>query len=140
MLCIAVVGASRDLVLEDLPRFIQQQRITHIDLTPSLARLVHPTDVPSLWDGVFITGGEALKQEIIDAWGPKKVICNGYGPTETTITVTYYRCTGDDVLTAVPIGYPVDNVVFYFMCGEDMGMYLLCNNNVQFLSHNHFFK
>jgi len=79
---IVVVGAARDIVLDNIPAFIQQQRITHVDLTPSLARLVDPDDVPSLHGGVFITGGEALKQEIIDAWGPKFTICNGYGPTE----------------------------------------------------------
>jgi ferricrocin synthase len=85
---IAVVGAPRDVVLDDLAGFIQQLQITHIDLTPSLARILHPSDVPSLHKGVFITGGEALKQEIIDMWGPIKAICNGYGPTEATIGVT----------------------------------------------------
>lgn len=84
---IALVGAPRDLVLQDLAGFIQSMEITHIDLTPSLARLLHPNDVPSLHQGVFITGGEALKQEIIDVWGPYNVICNGYGPTEATIGV-----------------------------------------------------
>lgn len=89
---IAVVGAPRDLVLQDLAGFIQSMNITHLDLTPSLARLLHPKDVPSLHRGVFITGGEALKQEIIDDWGPYNVICNGYGPTEATIGV---RLTGN---------------------------------------------
>jgi len=84
---IALVGAPRDLVLQDLAGFIRSLKITHIDLTPSLARLLHPNDVPSLHQGVFITGGEALKQEIIDIWGPYHVICNGYGPTEATIGV-----------------------------------------------------
>ena len=91
---IAVVGAPRDLVLEDLAGFIQSAEITHIDLTPSLARLLRPEDVPTLWNGVFITGGESLKQEIIDAWGPKRVVCNGYGPTEATIGVTMNRFLG----------------------------------------------
>jgi len=61
-----VVGAPRDVVLEDIPGFIRRHGITHIDLTPSLACLVHPDDVPSLWDGVFITGGEALRQVCAD--------------------------------------------------------------------------
>jgi acyl-coenzyme A synthetase/AMP-(fatty) acid ligase len=64
--------------------------ITHIDLTPSLARLLHPDDVPSLTKGVFITGGEQLRQEILDAWGDYNCIYNGYGPTEATIGVTMY--------------------------------------------------
>ncbi|KAH7139354.1 hypothetical protein B0J11DRAFT_423738 [Dendryphion nanum] len=87
---ITVVSAPRDLLFEDLAAAIKCLDITHIDLTPSLARLVHPDEVPSLCKGVFITGGESLKQEILDVWGPKGVIYNGYGPTEATIGVTMY--------------------------------------------------
>jgi amino acid adenylation domain-containing protein len=87
---ICVVSAPRDLIFEDLANSIRTLNITHIDLTPSLAQTLHPDDVPSLCKGVFITGGESLKQEILDAWGPKSVIYNGYGPTEATIGVTMY--------------------------------------------------
>lgn len=87
---IRVVSAPRDLLFEDLPAAIRRLGITHIDLTPSLAKLLHPDDVPDLCRGVFITGGEKLQQEILDVWGPKGVIYNGYGPTEATIGVTMY--------------------------------------------------
>jgi amino acid adenylation domain-containing protein len=87
---IALVTAPRDLILEDLAGTISRLEITHIDLTPSLARLLHPDDVPSLCRGVFITGGESLKQEILDVWGSKGVIYNFYGPTEATIGVTVF--------------------------------------------------
>ncbi|KAK0629387.1 non-ribosomal peptide synthetase [Bombardia bombarda] len=87
---ITLVAAPRDLILEDLAGTISRLEITHIDLTPSLARLIHPDDVPSLCKGVFITGGESLKQEILDVWGSKAVIYNFYGPTEATIGVTVY--------------------------------------------------
>jgi amino acid adenylation domain-containing protein len=88
---LCVVSAPRDLIFEDLEATIQGMGITHIDLTPSLAALVKPANVPSLCKGVFITGGEQLKQEILDVWGEQEVIHNGYGPTETTIGVT--MCT-----------------------------------------------
>ncbi|EOA83000.1 uncharacterized protein SETTUDRAFT_141443 [Exserohilum turcica Et28A] len=87
---ICVVSAPRDLIFEDLAGSIRELDITHIDLTPSLAQILHPDDVPSLCKGVFITGGESLKQEILDVWGPKGVIYNGYGPTEATIGCTMY--------------------------------------------------
>ncbi|KAK5125699.1 hypothetical protein LTR85_011973 [Meristemomyces frigidus] len=109
---ITVVGAPRDVVLDDLAGFIRQAQITHIDLTPSLARLLHPDDVPSLQNGVFITGGEALKQEIIDAWGSKHTICNGYGPTEATIGVTMNTFIGTDAKPS-NIGMQFDNVGAY---------------------------
>ncbi|PSN67429.1 hypothetical protein BS50DRAFT_525198 [Corynespora cassiicola Philippines] len=87
---ICVVSAPRDLIFEDLASSIRTLGITHIDLTPSLARILHPDDVPSLCKGVFITGGESLRQDILDVWGSKSVIYNGYGPTEATIGVTMY--------------------------------------------------
>lgn len=87
---ICVATAPRDLIFDDIPGAIQQLGITHIDLTPSLARLIHPEDVPTLCKGVFITGGEQLKQEILDVWGEHACIYNGYGPTEATIGVTMY--------------------------------------------------
>ncbi|KAF5025753.1 hypothetical protein F66182_2086, partial [Fusarium sp. NRRL 66182] len=88
---ITVVAAPKDLILDDLTAAINRLGITHIDLTPSLARLTHPDEVPGLCRGVFITGGEQLKQEILDAWGPKAVIYNAYGPTEATIGVTMFQ-------------------------------------------------
>ncbi|KAF2717079.1 putative Non-ribosomal peptide synthetase [Polychaeton citri CBS 116435] len=111
---ICVVGAPRDLVLEDLPFFIRALNITQIDLTPSLARLVQPEDVPSLHGGVFITGGEALKQEIIEAWGSYKTICNGYGPTEATIGVTMNPFIGPADKPS-NIGRAFDNVGAYVL-------------------------
>jgi amino acid adenylation domain-containing protein len=109
---ICVTSCPRDLLFEDLPGTIQKLEITHIDLTPSLARLVHPDEVPSLCRGVFITGGEALKQEILDAWGEHGVIYNGYGPTEVTIGCTMLpRMSAND--KASNIGPQFDNVGSY---------------------------
>lgn len=111
---ITLFAAPRDVILEDLVGTISILQITHIDLTPSLARLVHPDDVPSLCRGVFITGGEELKQQILDVWGPKRVIHNFYGPTEATIGVTTYPC--------VPINGKSSNIGRQF---ANVGSYVL---------------
>lgn len=109
---ICVTSCPRDLLFEDLPGMIQKLQITHIDLTPSLARLLRPDEVPSLCRGVFITGGEALKQEILDAWGDHGVLYNGYGPTEVTIGCTMLpRMSAHD--KASNIGPQFDNVGSY---------------------------
>ncbi|KAJ5591736.1 uncharacterized protein N7459_002105 [Penicillium hispanicum] len=109
---ICVTSCPRDLLFEDLPGTIDKLQITHIDLTPSLARLVHPEEVPSLCRGVFITGGEQLKQEILDAWGRHGVIYNGYGPTEVTIGCTMLpRMRANDKPSN--IGPQFDNVGSY---------------------------
>lgn len=114
---ITLVAAPRDLILEDLAGMISRLEITHIDLTPSLARLLHPNEVPSLCRGVFITGGEQLKQEILDVWGPKRVIHNFYGPTEATIGVTTYPC--------VPVNGRSSNIGRQF---ANVGSYVLRPN------------
>ncbi|KAJ9649489.1 hypothetical protein H2199_000264 [Coniosporium tulheliwenetii] len=111
---IRVVSAPRDLVFEDLAGSIRTLSITHIDLTPSLARVLHPDDVPSLCKGVFITGGEQLKQEILDTWGPKRVIYNGYGPTEATIGVTMFPRVPENGKPS-NIGRQFDNVGSYVL-------------------------
>ena len=87
---ICVTSAPRDLIFEDIAAAIRRLKITHIDLTPSLAKKLCPEEVPMLSKGVFITGGEQLQREIIDKWGPKNCIYNGYGPSEATIGVTMY--------------------------------------------------
>ncbi|KAF8539319.1 hypothetical protein BDD12DRAFT_882702 [Trichophaea hybrida] len=87
---VCVTSAPRDLIFQDIVGTINKLRITHLDLTPSLAALLRPEDVPILCRGVFITGGEALKQEILDTWGETGAIYNGYGPTEVTIGMTMY--------------------------------------------------
>ncbi|EAW06285.1 nonribosomal siderophore peptide synthase SidC [Aspergillus clavatus NRRL 1] len=110
---ICVTMCPRDLLFEDLPGTINRLQITHIDLTPSLARLVFPDEVPSLCRGVFITGGEALKQEILDAWGKHEVIYNGYGPTEVTI-----GCT---MLPRVPVNGKPSNIGPQF---DNVGSYV----------------
>lgn len=85
---ICVTSCPRDVLFGDLAGVIHQLEITHIDLTPSLARLITPREVPSLCRGVFITGGEKLNQEVLDIWGESRVIYNAYGPTEATIGCT----------------------------------------------------
>ncbi|GAP86763.2 putative non-ribosomal peptide synthetase [Rosellinia necatrix] len=88
---ITVVAAPKDVILSDLAMTISKLRITHIDLTPSLARLITPRECPSLCEGVFITGGEKLRSDVLETWGSEKVIYNAYGPTEATIGITMYR-------------------------------------------------
>ncbi|KAI1821473.1 amino acid adenylation domain-containing protein [Xylaria intraflava] len=88
---ITVVAVPKDVILSDLAMTISKLGITHIDLTPSLARLISPEECPSLCKGVFITGGEKLRSDILDTWGSKRVIHNAYGPTEATIGITMYR-------------------------------------------------
>lgn len=87
---ITVTSAPRDVMLEDLASAISGMGVTHLDLTPSLASTL---DRPDLLkglcraDSVFITGGEALQQQILDVWGEVGCIYNGL----VSSLVLFYR-------------------------------------------------
>ncbi|KAK5087886.1 hypothetical protein LTR05_002101 [Lithohypha guttulata] len=86
---ICAVVTPRDLLFEDLSGTISKLCITHLALTPSLARLLTPEVVPSLREGVFIVGGEQLRQDVIETWGEEGCLHNFYGPSEVTIGCTF---------------------------------------------------
>lgn len=106
---ICVTSAPRDLMFEDLPGFINALKITHLDLTPSLARLLTPEDVPSLCQGVFIVGGEQVRQDILEMWGDTHCLYNFYGPSEVTIGCTVHPQVPKDA-KPTNIGRQWDNV------------------------------
>jgi amino acid adenylation domain-containing protein len=109
-----LVCAPRDLILEDIAGFLDTMQITHLDLTPSLGRLLDPALVPSLHKGVFITGGESLKQDQINTWGDVGCLFNFYGPTECTIGVTVFPCVPKEGKPS-NIGWQFDNVGCYVL-------------------------
>ncbi|THZ83341.1 peptide synthetase [Aureobasidium pullulans] len=109
-----LVCAPRDLILEDIMGFLDTMQITHLDLTPSLGRLLDPAMVPSLHKGVFITGGEALKQDQINTWGDIGCLFNFYGPTECTIGVTVFPSVPKEGKPS-NIGWQFDNVGCYVL-------------------------
>ncbi|KAM0805972.1 nonribosomal peptide synthase Pes1 [Usnea florida] len=55
-------------------------------LTPSVAKVLKPEDVPSL--KVLVTGGEAMQAGHIAKWAGKTSIVNAYGPSECAVIAT----------------------------------------------------
>lgn len=106
-ICVTVV--PRDVLFEDLPGTINRVGITHLDMTPSLARLLTPESVPFLCQGVFIVGGEQVRQDIIETWGDANCLYNFYGPSEVTIGCTVHPRVRRGVKPA-NIGCQWDNV------------------------------
>lgn len=106
---ICVTSAPRDLLFEDLPGTIRALKITHLDLTPSLARLLTPDDVPSLCRGVFIVGGEQVTRDILLTWGDTGCLYNFYGPSEVTIGCTVHQNVPKEA-KPTNIGQQWDNV------------------------------
>jgi amino acid adenylation domain-containing protein/thioester reductase-like protein len=58
-----------------------------IDLTPSVARLIQPDDVPKL--EVLRLGGEPMRNHHIQRWASRCNLQNLYGPTECCVQCTF---------------------------------------------------
>jgi hypothetical protein len=103
---------------ETIGTLILRHRATHLQCTPSLARMILADDESRAalrMLRVILVGGEALPsalahelREATDA-----TILNMYGPTETTIWSSVYVVSGDE--NAVPIGRPIANTQFYIL-------------------------
>lgn len=113
---------SRTGELSELGRLIQRHAVTHLQCTPSLAKLML-IDVESREAlkhlHCLLLGGEAFSESLREELGqvPGRTILNMYGPTETTIwsTVAAVDCSNGPV----PIGSPIVNTVLHVV-GPDM--------------------
>ncbi|ELB87500.1 non-ribosomal peptide synthetase, partial [Rhodococcus wratislaviensis IFP 2016] len=72
---------------EMLTELLRTERVTHAVLTPAVVATLVPSELPDL--RVLDVGGEALAGALVDAWAPGRVMVNGYGPTEATVTTLF---------------------------------------------------
>ncbi|OQD71346.1 hypothetical protein PENPOL_c001G09802 [Penicillium polonicum] len=78
-LCIA----SEEALQNDLVGAVNHFCVNRIDMTPSLARVLHPDTMPTL--KTVLLGGEAMSQDDIQQWAGKVRLVNGYGPAEASV-------------------------------------------------------
>lgn len=92
--------------LNHLAESIRNFNANAVLLTPTVVRLLSPSDVPCLT--TLISGGEKVTQDIVGLWADKLDLIIVYGPAETTIACIgkKARPSGDD---AVRIGFPVNS-------------------------------
>jgi amino acid adenylation domain-containing protein len=101
-----------------IPDEIRNHGVTHMQSTPSLARMiaVNPDGLASLGRlKKLLLGGEALPPSLIRQLREKfrGEMHNMYGPTETTIWSTTFQITGDS--DNIPIGKPIVNTQVYVL-------------------------
>jgi amino acid adenylation domain-containing protein len=104
--------------MQTIPDEIRNYGVTHMQATPSLARMiaVNPDGLASLGRlKKLLLGGEALPPSLIrrlrqEFHGEMR---NMYGPTETTIWSTTFRITEDS--DSIPIGKPIANTQVYVL-------------------------
>ncbi|OQE43301.1 hypothetical protein PENCOP_c003G06442 [Penicillium coprophilum] len=78
--------APPDKMQSDLPGVINALTAKQAILTPTVAKLLEPSEVPSF--ETLIVGGEPLTSDVIARWSPGHRILNVYGPTETSMVIT----------------------------------------------------
>ncbi len=97
-----------------LTGFLARAGITHATLPPAVLATVDHTSVsPAL---TVITAGEACPPEVMTRWATGRAMYNSYGPTETTIDITWAPCHPG--APTVPIGTPVINTRVYVLDGH----------------------
>jgi len=80
------VPRDEDRTNGNIASFMETTGVTMALLTPSFARTLRPTDVPTL--KVLILGGEAMSQSDVDTWAEKVHLVNAYGPSECAVVAT----------------------------------------------------
>lgn len=75
---------SEEIRKEDIIGFINSSKVNWALLTPSVAALIQPEQVPGL--KTLVLGGEAVTQDIVRRWAPSVTLFNCYGPAESAAT------------------------------------------------------
>ncbi|KAL5363155.1 Nonribosomal peptide synthetase 7 [Aspergillus floccosus] len=97
--------APQNVIVGNLAEVITKMRIDQINLTPTMASLLHPDDVPTL--EILATGGEPVTHNMLNVWAPRIKVYTSYGPTEATICVTTRAVTPD--MNIRNVGRPFPN-------------------------------
>jgi amino acid adenylation domain-containing protein len=115
-LVMAAPGGHQDA--EYLIDAIAEYQITTLQLVPTLVRVLLEADIGRCKSlrRVFI-GGETLTTELVQRLKARLgvEVYNLYGPTETTIDVTYEWCEGTRERQAEIIGRPISNMQVYVL-------------------------
>ncbi|MFJ8332162.1 amino acid adenylation domain-containing protein [Streptomyces sp. NPDC094437] len=111
---LAVVPADERLG-EALPRWMTARRITHATLTPAVVATLDESAVDPAT--TLVVAGEACPPELMARWARDHTVVNSYGPSETTVDATAWRCDRP-LRDQVPIGTPMVNTRVYVLDGR----------------------
>jgi amino acid adenylation domain-containing protein/non-ribosomal peptide synthase protein (TIGR01720 family) len=101
---------------DDFHALLVAERVSALARTPSALAMLSPQGLEAM--GVVVAG-EVCPVELMERWAPGRVMRNAYGPTETTMVVTFSAplsagAAGNDV---VPIGAPVAGAAVFVLDG-----------------------
>lgn len=109
-LCIPDEETKADI--HQLMAYIEENHITEMSGFPYLLLEMNKLErIPSSLR-LVISGGDVLREKYVNNLLDKVVVYNTYGPSETTVCASYYKCNGGYALDdgTYPIGKPVQDV------------------------------
>ena len=117
------------LFLRQFYRSVREEEITFTGFSPSYLRLLVASRQLKLLAGselntVALGGEECAAADVGELWSvlPELKVFNRYGPTETTIAVTNYEVSAQDVASGrIPIGAPQVGVSFHLVHPDGPG-------------------
>lgn len=74
-------SATKDILLRDMEAAVNAMAVTHLSMTPTVAALMKPDNVPNV--KFLVTSGEAVTKKVFNDWAGRGLF-QGYGPSETT--------------------------------------------------------
>lgn len=99
--CVCIPSESQGV--DVLESFIQQKHINFADLTPTVANLLEPSNMPSL--KTLAVGGEMANRALLRKWtgpnSPVELMLNAYGPTEAGIACAMGQLTATSAVGQV---------------------------------------
>ncbi|OHW95875.1 bacitracin synthase 3 [Colletotrichum incanum] len=104
--------APMEKLLSDMAGCINRMRVRQAVLTPTVASLLQPGEVPHL--DTLILAGEQVPRTVIENWRPFCRLLNSYGPTETSMIV-FSKEVQFDESPAANIGRPYPTVMAFIV-------------------------
>ena len=98
-----LVSAPTRILYRDIELFIQEQAITHLSMTPTVAAMIDPSNVPKVQ--MLVTAGEMMTDNVLRKWAGSKLY-NGCGPAETTNICSVGNCPKSDMRVSL-VGQPL---------------------------------
>ncbi|GKU04429.1 unnamed protein product [Fusarium langsethiae] len=102
--------------VNSLSQAIRDMNVTQMVLTPTVASMINPADVPCITQ--LQVAGELIKPSVVERWIDHAEVVNIYGPSECSV----YSSCGKPMQTiedAPIIGYPLDNCNFWVTSTTD---------------------
>ncbi|EPE34341.1 Acetyl-CoA synthetase-like protein [Glarea lozoyensis ATCC 20868] len=102
--CICVISES-DRV-NNLPGAIREMKVNFASLTPTVAQMLSPAELPSL--KTLALTGEAVKPEVVELWMNSVALYDTYGPSEGSVCTCNGPLSSPD--QADNIGFPMSTL------------------------------